>query len=139
MATTADKSLDLNEIIWAQPRDKHNVLYGLFEEALADRSHQDLDNIVGSLIKIGWADGYAAYIIVKARPMTLMHVYLGDGWQVPFYMIRGLRKIDLEGMRDRPDDGRGSWPYFKDGEVTDADREFVKETLHRLLPKIFKS
>jgi hypothetical protein len=140
MAKLAAKSLDLNEIIWA-PENKgtprYDALHGLFEKAIEERSARNRDNIIGATIYLPYADGHATYIVVKARPLTLIHVYLGDGWQVPFYSINGLRKADIESMRIS-EPGRGRWGgYYGENKATDADREFVVQKLQALLPEVF--
>jgi len=42
------------------------------------------------------ADGYAYYEVVKMSPLTLRHIPYLDGWEAPAYVIRGLRKQDIE-------------------------------------------
>lgn len=42
------------------------------------------------------ADGYAHYEVVKMAPLTLRHIPYLDGWEAPAYVIRGLRKQDIE-------------------------------------------
>ena len=41
-------------------------------------------------------DGNACYLVVKARPLTLQHIEIGDAWQVPYPQIRGLRFDDVK-------------------------------------------
>lgn len=62
--------------------------------------------------KIGWtgdltgevwhhpiADGYAQYMVIEApaprKAMGLMHLPLGDAWQAPEYVTRGVRRADI--------------------------------------------
>ena len=63
--------------------------------------------IKGAVVHFPIADGHANYIVTKLRPLTLQHVPVDDGWQIPLAHIRGLRKDDLvhmvnmqRGMRD---------------------------------------
>jgi len=51
--------------------------------------------IVGFLLSIPWADGYAYYLVTNDEPLTLQPVLVHDAWQVPYYQIRGLRKSDI--------------------------------------------
>ena len=44
------------------------------------------------------ADGHALYEVRGTSRYTLHHVPIGDAWQVPYAMIRGLRKADIENM-----------------------------------------
>ncbi len=54
-------------------------------------------DMVGETIKWGVADGYAVYMIVKEKPLTVQHVDHGDGYRVDPIMIRGLRLSDVRG------------------------------------------
>jgi|SRR5947207_7182107 len=50
----------------------------------------------GEVFRIPWADGYAQYMVAeRGKAMALVHLPLGDGWHVPPYMTRGLRKADI--------------------------------------------
>jgi hypothetical protein len=52
--------------------------------------------IVGGLLRFPRGDGYALYVVVKDKPLTLQHVPFGDAWQVDHVTIRGLRRGDVE-------------------------------------------
>ena len=51
--------------------------------------------VKGFLLPIPWADGYAYYLVTNDNPLTLQPVLVHDEWQVPYYMIRGLRVADI--------------------------------------------
>lgn len=53
---------------------------------------------VGFIIHIPIADGYARYLVVKERPLTLVHIPFGDAWRAPEAHIRGLRLIDVKSL-----------------------------------------
>lgn len=38
---------------------------------------------VGEIIRLPWADGSADYMILSMRPMSLIHIPLGDAWHHP--------------------------------------------------------
>jgi hypothetical protein len=57
--------------------------------------------IVGGVIKFQVADGYAMYLVVKDKPLTLQHLPFGDGYCVNPAMIRGLRRVDIVEMLTR--------------------------------------
>jgi len=42
------------------------------------------------------ADGYAYYEVVKMAPLILRHIPYLDGYEAPAYVVRGLRKQDIE-------------------------------------------
>ena len=48
------------------------------------------------MFSTGVADGYAWYIVVKRKPLTLQHVDYMDGWHAPAALIRGLRLSDID-------------------------------------------
>lgn len=65
-----------------------------------DRLQEISDNlpdgeIVGAVISFPVADGKAFYRVVKEKPLTLQHINYLDGYGVPIYLIRGLRKKDI--------------------------------------------
>ncbi len=52
--------------------------------------------LTGEEFTIPWADGAARYLVLDApRNCALMHLPLGDAWDVPAYMTRGVRKADV--------------------------------------------
>lgn len=57
--------------------------------------------LVGEILRWQRADGYAQYMVVKQKPLTLSHVAIGDAWQVESALIRGLRLADVENMVQR--------------------------------------
>lgn len=54
--------------------------------------------IVGGVLALPYADGYAYYIVTKAKPLTLRWIPYCDAWQVPDVYIRGLRLEDVRSM-----------------------------------------
>ena len=54
--------------------------------------------VVGALLRFPRGDGYALYLVTKARPLTLQWVEFGDRWQIDYPTIRGLRLADVERM-----------------------------------------
>ena len=52
--------------------------------------------LAGKRIAIPYADSAAYYMVADGR--TLIWLPLGDGWNVPTYMTRGLRVTDIERM-----------------------------------------
>lgn len=55
-------------------------------------------DLVGKIIYLPWADGAAQYMICSHKPVALIHLPLGDAWNVPDYQTRGLRISDLRRM-----------------------------------------
>lgn len=55
-------------------------------------------DLVGKVIAIGVADGAAQYMIASHKPTSLIHLPLGDAYNVPDYQLRGLRISDLRKM-----------------------------------------
>jgi hypothetical protein len=52
-------------------------------------------DLVGELIKFLVGDGFAMYMVVKQRPLTLVHINEGDGWQALSATIRGTTLADV--------------------------------------------
>lgn len=50
----------------------------------------------GALIEFTVGDGVAIYRIAKANPLTLEHVNFFDGYKLMDFMIRGLRRYEVE-------------------------------------------
>ena len=61
--------------------------------------HDNTDSrseLVGELIRFPRGDGYAQYMVFKTKPLTLLHIPLGDAWDLPDYQMRGLRVKDVK-------------------------------------------
>jgi len=54
--------------------------------------------LTGKLFMIPWADGHAVYMVGQGANNTkpfLIHCPVGDAWDVPEYMTRGITKADI--------------------------------------------
>jgi hypothetical protein len=60
-------------------------------------------DLVGQEVRWQRADGYARYMVVKQRPLTLAHLSVGDAWWVEGALIRGLRVKDIREMNEARD------------------------------------
>lgn len=49
---------------------------------------------VGEVIQFPVADGYAQYMVVSMKPLQLMHLPLGDGWDYQF--ANRLTAVDVQ-------------------------------------------
>lgn len=58
-----------------------------------------------TVISFGVADGGAYYLVKSMSPLKLQHIPYGDAYRVPYAMIRGLRKADVEAMVERKKKG----------------------------------
>jgi hypothetical protein len=52
--------------------------------------------LVGMVYRYGVADGYAQYVILNTKPLELIHLPIGDAWQIPEVVRRGLILADLK-------------------------------------------
>jgi hypothetical protein len=69
---------------------------------LADRCKMNgTSDLLGETIKFPRGDGYALYMVWQTRPLQLIHVAIGDAWQVEDALIRGLRVADIREQLDR--------------------------------------
>jgi len=78
------------------------------EESYIDRLRQwclqntDSTNpLVGKIIQIPHADGYAVYMVFRTKPLQIIHVATGDAWHADSIWIRGLKLSDVKKMIQR--------------------------------------
>jgi len=71
---------------WREQMERLNTL----------RENQPTEGILGCFVHFPIADGAAVYEVVKAKPLTLMHIPEGDAWQIPAAHMRGLTAADIE-------------------------------------------
>jgi hypothetical protein len=70
-------------------------------DILIDKSNQLDPNgptLVGALWKYPVADGHAYYVVTKDKPLTLAHIPFLDEYAVPEFVIRGLKRSDIQLM-----------------------------------------
>lgn len=51
--------------------------------------------LIGEVIRFPRGDGYAQYMVYRTKPLSLLHLPLGDAWDLPDYQLRGLRVKDV--------------------------------------------
>ena len=51
--------------------------------------------LAGEHVRWPRGDGYARYLVMKIRPLWLMHLPLGDAWDMDDVFRRGLRAADI--------------------------------------------
>ena len=60
-------------------------------------------DMVGEVVQWPRADGYARYMVMSQRPLTLQHIAVGDAWQVEAALIRGTTiddvRVNVAGQR----------------------------------------
>ena len=54
--------------------------------------------MAGEIITTGVADGYAYYMVFGEKPLTLIHMPIGDAWRAGAIWERGLRIADARQM-----------------------------------------
>lgn len=52
--------------------------------------------LIGEVIRFPRGDGTANYMVFRTKPLTLLHIPLGDAWDLPDYQMRGLRVKDVQ-------------------------------------------
>lgn len=55
-------------------------------------------NLVGEIVRFGVADGAAEYVVWKHAPLQLVHLPIGDAWNIPEAHARGLRLADVRAL-----------------------------------------
>lgn len=56
------------------------------------------DKLTGKVISFGVGDGYAQYMVLREKPLSLAHLAFGDAYQVSGATIRGLTLADVKRM-----------------------------------------
>jgi len=81
-------------------RERFMKEYKIIDE-LADRTlSAEPGTVVGCLIKFPIADGFAYYLVKKARPLTLQWIPFGDAWEIPGPYLLGLNLTDVKNILD---------------------------------------
>ena len=80
---------------WGESVTRQQVGVAALSVALRMASPGEL---VGEEIRWPRADGYARYLVAKERPLELVHLAVGDAWQVEDALIRGLRLKEVREM-----------------------------------------
>jgi hypothetical protein len=57
--------------------------------------------LAGEIWRYGVADGYAQYVVLKEKPLELIHLPIGDAWNIPDIVRRGLRLEDVKQYVER--------------------------------------
>lgn len=66
-------------------------------QRLADVSNALAEGeLVGGLLRFPVGDGYAQYLVIKDKPLTLQHIPFFDAYSTDPALIRGLRRPDIE-------------------------------------------
>ena len=63
-------------------------------KANSDSNHE----AIGKVIRTPRADSYALYMVLKVKPLQLIHIPVGDAWHADPAWIRGLRLVDVVEM-----------------------------------------
>lgn len=68
----------------------------------SEKVNVDKGEVIGLVVSFPIADGYASYLVVNEKPLTLQHIPVRDRYQADYCTIRGLRKEDVL-ARERAD------------------------------------
>jgi hypothetical protein len=60
------------------------ALYGKYMD------QPDKDGVVGTILRFGVADGYASYLVMRKKPLTLCFIPSPDGYQADECTLRGV-------------------------------------------------
>lgn len=55
-------------------------------------------DLVGEIIHLPFADGYASYVVFNTQPLQLLLLLDGDAWSADPMTIRGMRLTDVKNM-----------------------------------------
>jgi hypothetical protein len=58
-------------------------------------------DLLGQIVRWQRGDGYAEFMVWNTKPLELIHLEIGDAWDVEEALIRGLRISDIKEMIER--------------------------------------
>lgn len=66
-------------------------------ERLAAEARRNTPNndLVGEVVRFPMADSHAEYMVWSTKPLALIHLAIGDAWQIPAAHARGLNVSDI--------------------------------------------
>lgn len=67
----------------------------------AEARRVNTGDLIGEVIAFGIADGAAQYVVWKQKPLQLIHLAVGDAWQIPEAHGRGINLTDVRAMVKR--------------------------------------
>jgi hypothetical protein len=67
----------------------------LYARLLAKQPKSTAASLIGAVVTFSVADGKAAYVVVKDRPLTVQHVPIGDAWHVHRCTLNGLDEAEV--------------------------------------------
>lgn len=83
-------------------REKADRLDREYIGRLADLARStNKGDCVGEVVRFPIADGQAQYMVWSHKPLSLIHLPLGDAWNIPEAHARGLRLADIRDMVNR--------------------------------------
>lgn len=72
-------------------REEQAYIKAIQDLARKNGKHEAL----GTIVRFPYADGYAQYVLWKVKPLQLVHLAVGDAWDLPDYVTRGIRLSDI--------------------------------------------
>lgn len=72
-------------------------------------------NYVGKELQMSVADGYARYIVISEKPMALVHLDLGDGYDHPY-----IHRLTAKDVKDEIDRSERLGKIFADSRARQA-------------------
>ncbi len=63
------------------------------------RSQYPADKLAGEIYCFPVADSHAMYVVLSSKPLQLLWLELGDAWQMPDVVRRGLTVKDIRPLR----------------------------------------
>lgn len=83
------KWFDKQEKLMESLEEDPFAMYGKYMDAPAK------DSVVGRIVRFGVGDGYAVYLVVRQKPLTLMHIPYMDSYHANPMLLRGMRVSDI--------------------------------------------
>lgn len=84
------------EIDYSIPHHDGQYAKGILELQDMIASYNNVGKTVGEVIRFQVADGYAEYAVMKEKPLQLVYINSGVGYQIPDAHVRGLNLDDVK-------------------------------------------
>jgi len=65
------------------------------------KENGDSEGLSGEIIRFQVADGYAQYVVWKLKPVTLIHLPVGDAWQFPYANLLTVKDVKQQVQHEK--------------------------------------
>lgn len=97
---------------WVSPYSEYQKREQWYIDTLTEMAKKNgKSDLLGHIVRWQRGDGYAEFMVWNTKPLELIHLEIGDAWDVEEALIRGLRISDIKEMIER----ERRWQELMDG------------------------